>query len=595
MSDAKTATPAEAPTPDSAQVQEDVAVAQAAQSPSVAASLPRQDVLRVPEDAGEHLAGIRQILGRIPDNWGRQLRCQKGWYGILVELDEKLAQLDPDYVVYQAKEKFGCYDESTEVLTSSGWKLFRDLTHGESLATLSPQGELEYQIATDLTRANYSGAMYHLKTRGVDLLVTPNHRLYVAKGTRWDGRQKPPRKIEYPFHFETPDESFGKNKRFLKAAVWTAPDREAFILPELVYHNKCGPAPDATERCYRRQEREFKMDAWLTFLGWYIAEGCTSPNGGDTRIACNNTDGGDELRTLGGVFEDISLKYVVDGMERSACILRFHDVHVGKWLRQHCGHGALNKTVPRFVGDCSARQIELFLEALYAGDGHKGKTWHTLFTISRQLAGDVQELIMKTGRASSQTLIPMRPETRNIGGEGHTITQRHDSYGVNWMGSDDHNTADKGLAPSSSEEWIDYEGEVFCATVPNGTLFVRRNGIPVWCGNSLRYYVEVGNQPSFPEAPYPSEGSEDEKAQWDIDHKACVEQRRAWLEETPEGQALLQLRREANAIIAEAEERSMRTCELCGAGGRMCTSEGRWKIYQTLCTSCAKDKHFVAA
>ena len=102
MAATKTSSKAGALAQDSAQVKEKVA----SQS-SVVPPISRLDTIRVPEDAGEYLAGIRQILGRIPDRWGRQLRCQKGWYGILVELDKKLAKLDPDYVVLQAKEKFG--------------------------------------------------------------------------------------------------------------------------------------------------------------------------------------------------------------------------------------------------------------------------------------------------------------------------------------------------------------------------------------------------------------------------------------------------------------------------------------------------------
>jgi replicative DNA helicase Mcm len=31
---------------------------------------------------------------------------------------------------------------------------------------------------------------------------------------------------------------------------------------------------------------------------------------------------------------------------------------------------------------------------------------------------------------------------------------------------------------------INYTGKVYCCSVPSGILYVRRNGIPVWCGNS---------------------------------------------------------------------------------------------------------------
>lgn len=66
-----------------------------------------RDCLHVPEDAGEHAGGLQQILLRIPDGWGRHVRVSKGWYPILVGLDDALTALDPEYRVYQVKEKFG--------------------------------------------------------------------------------------------------------------------------------------------------------------------------------------------------------------------------------------------------------------------------------------------------------------------------------------------------------------------------------------------------------------------------------------------------------------------------------------------------------
>lgn len=40
---------------------------------------------------------------------------------------------------------------------------------------------------------------------------------------------------------------------------------------------------------------------------------------------------------------------------------------------------------------------------------------------------------------------------------------------------------------NGGDRWIDYTGKVYCCTVPSGVFYVRRNGIPVWTGNSSRY------------------------------------------------------------------------------------------------------------
>jgi hypothetical protein len=65
------------------------------------------NALHVPNDAGEHADALRGMLVRIPDGWGCWISCDRGWYPLLVELDEQLRTLLPDYVVHQVKEKFG--------------------------------------------------------------------------------------------------------------------------------------------------------------------------------------------------------------------------------------------------------------------------------------------------------------------------------------------------------------------------------------------------------------------------------------------------------------------------------------------------------
>ena len=65
------------------------------------------NAVHVPEDAGEHAEALRGILLRIPDGWGRWISCDRGWYPLLVELDEQLRMVLHNYVLHQVKEKFG--------------------------------------------------------------------------------------------------------------------------------------------------------------------------------------------------------------------------------------------------------------------------------------------------------------------------------------------------------------------------------------------------------------------------------------------------------------------------------------------------------
>lgn len=47
------------------------------------------------------------IVARIPDGWYKGLDVGEGWDNIIIDLNARLASLDPDYTVAQVKEKFG--------------------------------------------------------------------------------------------------------------------------------------------------------------------------------------------------------------------------------------------------------------------------------------------------------------------------------------------------------------------------------------------------------------------------------------------------------------------------------------------------------
>ena len=61
----------------------------------------------LPEGAGDYAEGLIKIMNRIPPGWGRWISCDKGWFPILVEANEQLEFIDPNYEIHQIKEKFG--------------------------------------------------------------------------------------------------------------------------------------------------------------------------------------------------------------------------------------------------------------------------------------------------------------------------------------------------------------------------------------------------------------------------------------------------------------------------------------------------------
>lgn len=70
-----------------------------------------------------------------------------------------------------------CFSADTEVLTNLGWKFFKDLDGTEQVAQFEPEGEIiELVKPVEHIKYPFNGNLVHLKTRSIDLLVTPDHR-----------------------------------------------------------------------------------------------------------------------------------------------------------------------------------------------------------------------------------------------------------------------------------------------------------------------------------------------------------------------------------------------------------------------------------
>lgn len=50
---------------------------------------------------------VEDVRQRIPERWGQWIQVGPGWYGLVSQLDQALASIDPDYEVHQVKSKFG--------------------------------------------------------------------------------------------------------------------------------------------------------------------------------------------------------------------------------------------------------------------------------------------------------------------------------------------------------------------------------------------------------------------------------------------------------------------------------------------------------
>lgn len=342
-----------------------------------------------------------------------------------------------------------CISEHTQILTRRGWIGYKTISMSDEVATLNPKtGQLEYQQPTEMFIRHHTGKMVHVESRTVDLLVTPDHDLWVRPyENRWG---------DHSWRKKQAKDILGCHKQQWQMrmdAEWEGEERDTFQVPFREY-------PGA------RNLGNMPMDSFLRFLGWYISEGhLIEPDNKPKAVAVTNTDLG-HIKEIHECMMAIGLnaRVLVDERPdyRDVYRVRGYSANLARWLKKHAGNKSAVKRVPRFVMDLSKRQIGIFLDALFAGDGtkHPAREWYQYNSVSEQLKSDVQELMLKVGYAA-------------------TIHKGH-SVGVLEQTTPTVNNGDNG------PQLVDYDGIVWCVKVPNGLIYARRNGKPVWTGNSYR-------------------------------------------------------------------------------------------------------------
>lgn len=353
----------------------------------------------------------------------------------------------------------GCYDDRTEVLTKDGWKLFNQVTKADDIATLNRDTEvIEYHHPTKLIDEPYTGKMYKVLTTQVDLVVTPDHNMFVAK------RKSALPRRDWKYEILAAKDIAGKYVMYKKDAKWIGTKRESITIG-----NKTIP-----------------MDEWLKFFGFWLAEGHTSHTKPANRTSYYHNIG---LRSSDtALIVEMNHRLTSFGYKphnvSDDTKLQLTDIDLWKYL-EPLGT-AEQKYIPREYMELCSEQLEILLSYYITGDGsqymdnHRQRPRISSFTSSSRLANDFQEIALKTNW-SANICSRMRKPSYSMS-FNRVVTPNFPEYRVSYL------QPTYGTQVYSkfkqADEWIDYNGRIYCVEVPNHTLYVRRNGKAVWCGNT---------------------------------------------------------------------------------------------------------------
>lgn len=343
-------------------------------------------------------------------------------------------------------DKFSCYSEDTEVLTSNGWKYFKDLNMKDKVASLVDEKLLEYTTPLNIFQYDYEGKMYHYKGNQINLCITPNHNVY--------GRLHKKSKYE----LIKIEDIIGKKIYYKKDAIYDTPNIEKFNISNDI---------------------QLDMDAWLNFLGLWITEGCYYDK--ITRRLKININKKRVQNMLDDVISKLNFKYYYD---KSTSQYIFQDKYVMDYIST-LNPCSVDKHLPDWVWKLNKRQANILMSSMLCGDGGKDgdNTTDYFYTSSTKLADDFQRLALHSGFSANKMLKRAKGEALTINGVETIRTA--DAWTITVVRSkmNNHPLAN-GTSKSKIEELIDYNGKVYCCEVSSNIIYIRRNGVSLWSGNS---------------------------------------------------------------------------------------------------------------
>jgi hypothetical protein len=333
-----------------------------------------------------------------------------------------------------------CFDEETEILTQRGWLRYEHLKPEDRVMTLNRGiDKLEFNDIEQFHEYASYKELIHCKSQCCDMMITPQHGL-------WAGTD-----ACNQFREETAEDAFGKYRLFRTGGEYSDGGVDL-------------------------------SDAQIRFIAWLMAEGYIDHRDGSTTIRISQSNAPDgRLAVLLDCLDSADIQYRMrlkyprgskgtNGVKKwtrnfDAYTIAVQEAKdVAAWVEEYLSD---SKDIKQALRSMSSNQCKSFLETYTMADGHSYKPGRMQIATARKDHADfLHEIVVKSGNRA-------------------TVCHRADKTGYVLSINPRHQT----IVGKNSWEKVAYSGKVWCVSVKNGTLLVRRNGRAVVTLNTHKLLV----------------------------------------------------------------------------------------------------------
>lgn len=297
-----------------------------------------------------------------------------------------------------------CFDEKTELLTTNGWKTYKEINKADQAITLNMK---THRLEPNSIQAfhlydNYT-EMYQIRNQHVDLLVTDKHGLIDVDTTC---------------------------TKYTRYAAKDYTDRS-------VHRFMCGGLSD--------RKGISLSDDWIRLAIWIVADG-TFENSSLVRFHLKKER---KIQRLRALLDTLHISYSINPQKAGTVKINFtQPTNLNTYFDRNI------KRLPEQFRDATQAQAQVILEEYIHTDGcQTAEQSYQLSTAKVCEADLLQEIMVVNGYRCNKT-----------------------KSGRGWILSIYSGSRLSELRRDTNFSVVPYKGDVWCVTVPNGSLIVRRNG-----------------------------------------------------------------------------------------------------------------------
>lgn len=343
-----------------------------------------------------------------------------------------------DTLLANERGHYGCYSSDTQVLTENGWVYWTEVTENTVLAAYDTNtGVVNFEKPSAVQRWDYEGKMYHLDGQALDFLVSPDHRMIVQSRMK-SGEWTEPYAI-------SAEDVFNKPVRYITTGNLSLSDRKSIETP-------------------------IDNPKFWSLIGFWIGDGDRHTSSNSLRFHLSLPH---KIKYLEDLCKELEIDFYSTDNDRYVASFP----NIGNWMKQNCINQDSIKKLPdeylKLEKDC----VFNLLEGLKNSDGTIRRNTWSYSTTSEILSSQMQALAALNDIKFTCYIEVKENENHN---DLYVLRLTDRIYPRVEV-------SQQTRSRSYKEEWVEYSGQIHCATVSTGALIVRRNHKVAICGNCLEH------------------------------------------------------------------------------------------------------------